>query len=77
MCKASLVWFEVSVDDAIVVEILQCQHRLCKIHPGHIHRQRTHVLQKSGTVSTFRDKCSENTKEMLFKVLSAAVLKLH
>lgn len=55
---SSLVWFEVPVHDAIVVEILQSQYCLCKVHPGHIHRQRTHVLQKSGTVSTCKDQWS-------------------
>lgn len=40
----SLVRFKVPVHDAIVVEILQSQDRLCKVHPGHIYRQGTHVL---------------------------------
>lgn len=50
--EVSLVWFQVPVDNAIVMEILQSQDCLCKVHPGHIHRQGTHVLQKGGTVST-------------------------
>ncbi len=67
MCEVILVWFEVPVDDAIVVEILQSQYCLCKVHPGHIHRQGTHVLQKGGAVSTCKDQwrdrnhCSKST----------------
>jgi len=45
MYEVSLVRFEIPVDDAVVVQILQSQYGLCKIHPGHVHRERTNVLQ--------------------------------
>lgn len=51
--QVSLVRFEVTVDDAVVVEILQSQDGLCEVHPGHIHRQRSHVLQQGGAVSPY------------------------
>lgn len=73
--EVSLVWFEIPVDDAIIVEILQSKYCLRKVHPGHIHRQGTHVLQKGGTVSTCKDQWSVvtdvleiNTQETFFKV---------
>lgn len=49
-----LVRLEVSVHDAIVVQVLKRQHRLSKVHASHVHWQRTHVLQQGGTVSTCR-----------------------
>ena len=64
----SLVWFKVPVDNAIVVQILQSQHRLCKVHPGHVHRQRTHVLQKGGTVSPCKDQWTEVTDVLEIRV---------
>lgn len=51
---ASLVRFEVSVDDAVVVEILQSEDGLGEVHASHIHRQRADVLQQRGAVSTCR-----------------------
>lgn len=51
---ASLVRLEVSVDDAVVVEILQCEDGLCEVHTSHIDRQRADVLQQRGAVSTCR-----------------------
>lgn len=41
----SLVRFEVSVYDAVVVKVLQRQDGLCKIHSRHVHWQRPNVLQ--------------------------------
>lgn len=58
MTPPSLVRFEIPVDDAVVVEILQSQDGFCKVHAGHVHRQRAHVLQQGGTVST----CKEQPK---------------
>lgn len=49
-----LVRLEVSVHDAVVVQVLERQHRLSKVHASHVHRQRAHVLQQGGTVSTCR-----------------------
>ena len=48
----SLVGFEVPVDDAVVVEVLQGEDRLSKVHQGHVHWQRSHVLQQVSTVTT-------------------------
>lgn len=47
-----LVRLEVTVHYAIVVQVLQCQDGLCKVHACHFHRQSPDVLQQSGTVST-------------------------
>ena len=50
----SLVRLEVPVDDAVVVQVLQRQHRLGEVHARHVHGQRAHVLQERGTVATCR-----------------------
>ena len=52
LCNVLLVWFEVSVNNAVVMEILQSQHGLSEVHACHIHRQRPDMLQERGTVST-------------------------
>ena len=36
--RASLVWFEVSVDDAVAVDVLQSQHGLREVHTSHLQR---------------------------------------
>lgn len=48
--KGSLVRLEVPVHDAIVVQVLQCQHRLSEVHAGHLHGQGPDVLQQGGAV---------------------------
>ena len=40
----SLVWLEVSVDNAVAVEVLQRQHRLGKIHPASKTNTSLHLL---------------------------------
>lgn len=55
----SLVRFQVSVYDAVVVKVLQSQDSLSKIHPSHVHRQRTNVLQEVGTIPTLEFKDSQ------------------
>lgn len=49
---SSLVRFEISVHNAIVVKVLQGKYGLCKIHPGHVDREGADVLQQVGTIST-------------------------
>lgn len=49
-----LVGFQVSVDDAVVVKVLQRQDSLCEVHPSHVHWQRSNVLQQCGAVSACR-----------------------
>lgn len=39
--------------DAIVVQILQCQHRLREVHACHVHGQWAHVFQKRGAVTPY------------------------
>ena len=48
--QGSLVRLEVAVHDAIVMQVLQRQHCLSKVHAGHLHRQCPNVLQQGGTV---------------------------
>lgn len=43
--KCSLVRFEVSVHDAVVVQIFQSQDCLSKIHPGQLNGQSADVFQ--------------------------------
>ena len=50
--RYSLVGLEVAVHDAIVVDVLQRQYRLSKIHPCQFHGQSADVLQQGGTVTT-------------------------
>lgn len=52
--RVSLVGFQVSVDDAVVVEILQRQDGLREVHPSHVDRQRSDVLQQRGAVAACR-----------------------
>ena len=49
-----LVRLEVTVHYAIVVQVLQCQDSLCKVHACHFNRESPNVLQQSGTVSTWQ-----------------------
>ena len=49
--EASLVGLEVPVHDAVVVDVLQGQHRLSEVHTGHLHGQRPDVLQQGGAVA--------------------------
>lgn len=48
----SLVRFEVTVYNPIVVQVFQCQYSFSKVHACHIDRQSANVLQQSGTVAT-------------------------
>lgn len=50
-----LVRFEVSVHDAVVVQIFQSQDSLSKVHPRHVDRQSADVLQQRGAVSTWTE----------------------
>ena len=52
---ASLVGLEVPVHDAVVVDVLQGQHRLSEVHTGHLHGQRPNVLQQGGAVSSYQN----------------------
>lgn len=47
-----LVRFKVSVYNAVIVKILQCEDGLSKVHPGHVDWQRSDILQQRRTVST-------------------------
>ena len=46
-----LVRFEVSVNDAIAVDVLQSQHCLSKVHSGHLEREAAHVLDEGGHIT--------------------------
>lgn len=48
----SLIRLEVSVNDSIAVDVLECQHSLCKVVPCHLQRQTADVLEQSGQVSS-------------------------
>lgn len=43
--------------DAVVVEVLQREDGLSKVHLRHVHGQRAHVLQQRGTIPP----CGNNT----------------
>lgn len=47
-----LVRLEVTVHDAVVVQVLQGQHGFRKVQTHHVHGQGPDVLQQSGTVSS-------------------------
>jgi hypothetical protein len=49
----SLVRFEISVHNAIVVQIFQCQHRLREVHACHVHGQWAHVFQERSAVTPY------------------------
>lgn len=51
-----LVGLEVTVHDAVVVQVLQREHGLCEVHARHLHGKGPDVLQQGGTVSTCRHK---------------------
>ena len=45
------LYLEVAVHDAVVVQVLQREHRLREVQPRQVHRQRTDVLQQRRTVT--------------------------
>lgn len=47
-----LVWLEVSVYDAIAVDVLQSQNCLSEVHPGHVQRQGSNILQQRRQVTS-------------------------
>lgn len=47
----ALVWFEVPMHNAVVVQILQSQDCFSKVHPRHFYRQWAHVFKEVGTIS--------------------------
>ena len=48
----SLVWLQVSVDDAIAMYVLQCQYCLRKIHGCQVNGKAADILQESTNVPT-------------------------
>lgn len=47
-----LVWFQIPVYNSIIMQIFQGQDCLSKVHPGHVNRERTHVLHQGSTVTS-------------------------
>lgn len=52
-CVFSLVRLEVPMHDTVIVQVLQGQDCFSKVHSCHFYRERTHVLEQIGTISTF------------------------
>lgn len=50
--KHILVRFQVTVNNSIVMQILQGQHGLSKIHPGHINRKGSNILQERSAIAS-------------------------
>lgn len=49
--------------DAVVVQVLERQHRLGEVQAGHVHGQRAHVLQERGAVAAWeRGGCSHGAR---------------